>query len=67
MHDEEITSITYCSMRKHLITGSRDTSVSVWTLLGDHIGTFGQRNGFFKRGGKYIAWDIDNRKHGRML
>jgi WD40 repeat protein len=61
-HDEEITSITYCSMRKHLITGSRDTSVSVWTLLGDHIGTFGQRNGFFKRGGKYIAWDIDNRK-----
>ena len=49
-------------MRKHLITGSRDTSVSVWTLLGDHIGTFGQRNGFFKRGGKYIAWDIDNKK-----
>ena len=28
--------------------GSSDTSVSVWTLKGDHVGTFGQRHGYFK-------------------
>ena len=31
-HDDEITSITYCAEEKQLITGSSDTSVSVWTL-----------------------------------
>ena len=60
-HDDEITSITYCAGRKQLITGSSDTSVSVWTLKGDHVGTFGQRHGYFKHADKIVAWDIDDK------
>ncbi len=66
-HTDEITSITYCNIRKHLITGSRDTRVSVWTLTGDHVGTFGQRNGLFSRGSKCIAWDIDDKKTWKSI
>ena len=30
-------------------------------MKGDHVGTFGQRHGYFKHGDKIVAWDIDDK------
>ena len=34
---------------------------------GDHIGTFGQRHGYFKHGNKVVAWDIDDKTTWRSF
>lgn len=49
-HTEYITSIRVISSTQTIISSSKDMSIRLWTLHGEHIGIFGQE----------IAWDLSD-------